>query len=69
MTAPTLEPGDCIHIAVPASAIPALTGENVTRAYEQIGVRVFMIDHVGGLAAPVIVGVVRGVSPNIKFTT
>lgn len=67
MSAPVLEPGDCIHIALPTCADPYAMGAAVTAAYERLGVRVFMIDHMPTVSAPVIVGVLRGVPPEIRF--
>lgn len=67
MTAPVLHAGDCIHIALPTGSNPRALGASITAAYEQIGVRVFMIDHTTGLDAPVIVGVVRGVPGRVTF--
>lgn len=67
MTAPILHAGDCIHIALPVGSNPRALSASIAAAYEQIGVRVFMIDHVVGLIAPVIVGVVRDVPPEFVF--
>lgn len=69
MNTPYLRKGDCIHLAVPTGPEdPMMVGAAMARAYEQIGVRVFMIDHVRGLAAPTVVSVVRGVPPEIRFS-
>lgn len=69
MSAPRLQEGDCIHIALPVPKVgnPLTMGAAITRAYERLGVRVFMIDYLPSLEAPVIVGVIQGVPPEIRF--
>jgi hypothetical protein len=69
VSAPRLEAGDCIHIAlpVPENGNPLTMGAAISRAYERLGVRVFMIDYLTALDAPVIVSVVQGVPPEIRF--
>lgn len=67
MSAPVLEPGDCIHIALPMGNNPWGMAASITAKYEQLGIRVFMIDHLHDLPAPVIVSVLRGVGPEIRF--
>jgi hypothetical protein len=69
VSAPVLEPGDCIHIALPIGVNPMGLAAAITAAYERLGVRVFMIDHVPNTNAPVIVGVIRGVPPEVTFNS
>jgi hypothetical protein len=69
---PVIEPGDCIHLAIPMAPDPLTAhrvAESMTAAYEQIGVRVFMVDHVHGLPTAQVLAVVRGVDPTLKFVT
>jgi hypothetical protein len=64
-TPPIIEPGDCIHIAIPDQMIPQLRynmARSISAAYEAVGVRVFNVDHVPDLVCTQIISVVRDVS-------
>lgn len=65
-TAPILQAGDIIHLAMPPSATKdesRETGLELINIYAALGITVSMVTHIHGLAGVVVVSVIRKPNP------